>query len=292
MACYWPIPASQMGSEPPRLWPPLGSANLALPCGKCIGCRTDRATQWANRCQHEASAWRTNAFLTLTYDDDHLPPEGHLQPRDLQLFIKRLRKHAHSNGSGIDRDRSSSIRYFACGEYGDSTNRPHYHALLFNCGFNDREKVGKDLYSSPLLEQLWPYGQNRLGDCTPAAASYIAQYNLKKQGQGDHDADGVWRPAPFLRMSLKPAIGAKWADKYATDLGQGYLVQEGGRKTSIPRYYQKRVKELQPLFFEALQANAAKHRMKNPTDNNEPERKRDAEEIHKRRKELQERRKL
>lgn len=292
MACYWPIPASQMGSEPPRLWPPLGTANLALPCGKCIGCRTDKATQWANRCKHEASCWDHNAFLTLTYDDEHLPQEGHLQPRDLQLFLKRLRKYANRPRSVLNRTRRSNIRFFACGEYGETTNRPHYHLLLFNCGFGDRTRAGKDLYTSPTLDELWPHGQNRLGDCTPAAASYIAQYNLKKQGQGDHDADGVWRPAPFLRMSLKPAIGATWADKYATDLGQGYLVQDGGRKSAVPRYYQQRVKDVQPLFWEALQANAAKHRAKNPTDNNEPARKQAAEEIHLRRKQLTENRKL
>ena len=61
-----------------------------------------------------------NAYITLTYNDDHLPANGSLQPRDLQLFWKRLRKA-----------RTPGIRYYACGEYGDQTARPHYHAIIF-----------------------------------------------------------------------------------------------------------------------------------------------------------------
>ena len=290
MACYWPIPALQQGSEPPRLWPPLGSANLALPCGKCIGCRAARATQWANRCKHEASQWEANTFLTLTYDDENLPKEGHLEAQALQRFIKRLRKHADTSSTSIRRNRDHNLRYFACGEYGETTQRPHYHAILFNCGFDDKTRVGKDLYTSDTLKELWPYGSNTIGEATPAAANYIAQYSLKKQGAGEHDADGVWRPAPFLRMSLRPAIGANWVDKYASDLTYGYLVTEGGRKHGIPRYYQKRLEKMSPELVELLKANAAKHRMNNPSDRNEPDRLLASETIHKRRKELTEKR--
>lgn len=289
MACYSPIPARQNGSEPPRLWPEMGTANLQLPCGKCIGCRTDKATQWANRCSHEAQQWPANTFLTLTYDDDHLPEAGHLKAKDLQLFIKRLRQHAHRNRSSINGDRRAGIRFLACGEYGEHTNRPHYHALLFNCGFTDQKKVGKDLYESETIARLWPHGQNRVGEATAASAAYIAQYNLKKQGQGDHDADGVWRPAPFLRMSLRPAVGNGWITKYATDLTHGYLV-ENNRKHPIPRYYQNQLKKHKPELWDEIQARAQSHRVDTPTDNNDPARKRDAEKIHIRRKQLLEQR--
>lgn len=286
MACYWPIPALQYGSEPPRLWPPKGAANLALPCGKCIGCRQARATQWAVRCKHEAAQWRHNTFITLTYDDDNAPKEGHLEPEELQRFFKRLRKHAYSTGSSIDSDRSGNIRYFACGEYGDKTDRPHYHALLFNAGFIDARKVGKDLWESDALKELWPYGANRLGEATPAAAGYIAKYGLKKQGAGDHDKDGVWRPAPFLRMSLKPAIGSKWLEKYGTDLQHGYL-EDNGFKHGVPRSYQAK---LAPMALEQLKQNAAKHRFGRKSDHNHPDRLRAAEVIHERRKQLTENR--
>lgn len=286
MACYWPIEALQDGpSGAVLLWPNKGAANIALPCGKCIGCRTDRAQQWAARCTHEASLWESNTFLTLTYDDDSLPQEGHLRARDLQLFIKRLRKYADRTSSSLDRDRSSNIRYFACGEYGEETDRPHYHALLFNARFNDEKRVGKDLYESAALAELWPYGQNRIGEVTPASANYIAQYNLKKQGQGDHDRDGVWRPAPFLRMSLRPAIGNDWLKKYSTDLQHGYLVGQEGRQQGIPRYYRKKINELDYKLAEQLEEKTYRQRLNHPKDNS-PERRRDGEIIHKRRAEL------
>lgn len=293
MACYWPIPAAQNpGGGPVKLWPARGSENLALPCGKCIGCRTDKATEWAVRCKHEASQFQSSTFVTLTYDDEHLPKEAHLQPLDLQRVIKRIRKYADSRSSVIDRDRSRNIRFFACGEYGEKKQRPHYHAILFNCHFTDQQQIGvrygQRVYKSEALEKLWPFGLNEIGPATPGSASYIAQYTLKKVGAGDHDADGVWRPAPFLRMSLRPAIGKEWVAKYATDLTHGYLTEDG-RKHGIPRYYQK---QLEPMFLEAIKHNSAKYRFNRESDHNKPERLEAAEKIHKRRKELNEQRTL
>jgi len=258
----------------------MGESNLALPCGQCIGCRAARATAWANRCGHEASQWNDNTFLTLTYDDDNIPAEGHLEPTALQRFIKRLRKA-----------QPQRIRYFACGEYGEKTNRPHYHALLFNCTFTDREQVGKELYSSETLRRLWPYGDNRFGEATPAAANYIAQYNLKKQGAGDYDADGVWRPKPFLRMSLKPAIGTRWLEQYKRDLTHGYLVADG-KQTAIPRTYKEKLKKLDPELAEEIEYRTYRHRIENPTNKNQKERLEAAEIIHKRQKEITEKRKI
>ena len=308
MACYHPIPARQDNpGEPVRISPPLGEANLALPCGTCVGCRTDRATHWANRCSHEASTWTHNQFITLTYDDEHLPPKGHLKPRDLQLFLKRLRRYGDSSSSSLNRDCRAGIRFFACGEYGTHTARPHYHAILFNCGFSDLHRVGKSLYESDTLKALWPHGGNRVGEATPAAASYIAQYSLKKQaGQYPHPGyinletgefsrkrqpwftryDDGSPPAPFLRMSLKPAIGAGWIEKYHTDLQHGYLI-EGGRKQRIPRYYVDRIRARFPEVAEKLALRLEQYRIKNGgSDKHTPERRAAAETIHKRRKEL------
>lgn len=292
MACYHAIPAIQdrPGAEI-RLWPPLGNANLALPCGKCLGCRTDHATHWANRCTHEASQHEHNTFLTLTYDDDHIPKDGHLRPDHLQRFIKRLRKHATSLRNSLARDRNVNTRYFACGEYGSTTMRPHYHALIFNGAFTDTHRVGKDLWESDELQRLWPDGQHRIGECTPASAAYIAQYSLKKLGSGDFNPDtGEWRRAPFLRMSLKPAIGADWLKKYKDDLTQGYVV-ENGRKHPIPRYYRNKIKTEYPELHEYVEQQLENHR-RQITDKKNPDRIRDTEEIHTRRKQLTEDRKL
>lgn len=305
MACYHPIPAFQGGSEPPRLWPPKGTENTELPCGKCLGCRADRATQWAARCEHEASQFQNNAFVTLTYDEKNLPAENHLVPAHLTDFLKRLRSHAHRHRSDFNRDERRNIRYFACGEYGEANQRPHYHAILFNCGFRDPTRVTSTLYQSDTLSALWGHGLARYGPATPAAANYIAQYSLKKQGAGDFDADGVWRPAPFLRMSLRPAIGADWLDTYHEELRHGTLVGKDGHERPIPRYYLKRLKDrgihlvnlngdratFSSITDEILYNNWLK-RKATPPENRSEKRRQATELIHQQRKQALENRKL
>ena len=91
---------------------------LIVPCGTCIGCRLDRAREWAIRCYHESKCHVFNSFITLTYSDEKLPPRSELVKSDLQKFFKRLR------------DKGYVFRYFACGEYGPLHGRPHYHLLL------------------------------------------------------------------------------------------------------------------------------------------------------------------
>ena len=138
---------------------------LKLPCGKCIGCRLARSREWAIRCVHEASLHEHNCFITLTYDDDHLPMNNSLDLRDFQLFMKRLR---FKFGNGI--------RYYHCGEYGDNYRRPHYHACLFNFDFADKkiwkcDKKNK-LYRSHDLEQV---KKDNIRDLELAKANYSRQ---------------------------------------------------------------------------------------------------------------------
>lgn len=309
MACYHPIPAFQRSAgEAPRLWPELGTENLALPCGSCLGCRTDKAREWAHRCGHETTRWPRNIFITLTYDDAHLPEHGYLDAAALTRFFKRLRKRAQDSRRSFDRNHRAGIRYFACGEYGEQTERPHYHAILFNCAFKDekisgRNDDGTDLYTSATLRELWPFGHHKYGEANAAAAGYIAQYNLKKQWGGtDYYINGVQVPPPFLRMSRKPAIGTEWLAQYRDDLKMGYLV-ENARKTGIPRAYLKQLKK-----WEEKQRGPAKNiehiteriewrkelakREGKDREDRKPERLHDKERIHKRRKELAEQREL
>lgn len=297
MACYHPMPAVQdfMGAKP-RLNPSLGEVNLTLPCGSCLGCKVAKATEWAHRCSHETRQWAHNSFVTLTYDQEHCPPNGHLEPEALTLFFKRLRQHARRSGSGLNRTGSGNIRYFACGEYGGTTGRPHYHAILFNCGFSDAYKVGKDLYESPTLNRIWGLGKCRLGSATPASAAYIAQYSLKKvavelrssDGYLLTDSDGVLRPPPFARMSRKPAVGANWLDKYSGDLAKGYFVVDG-RKCRIPRAYMKRLFKTDPGLHDAIRSEQYLSRAINARgDISDPERLKAAEFIHQQKKSTRE----
>ena len=148
---------------------PRNSVRLKLPCGKCIGCLLERSRQWAVRCIHEASLHNQNCFLTLTYDDYHLPPGGSLCKETFVKFMKRLRKRC-----GI------GIRFFQCGEYGEKLKRPHHHVCLFGYDFPDKYVYGKSksghfLYRSSLLEELWPFGFCTIGELTKETAGYTAR---------------------------------------------------------------------------------------------------------------------
>lgn len=297
MACYHPIPALKEGKKV-RLWAGLTDANIAIPCGKCVGCLTDRATTWAHRCEHEAKRWRHNIFITLTYADEHLPKEGHLDAPALTRFFKRLRKRIATDSTCLTSDSSSRIRYFACGEYGSKFGRPHYHVLAFNLDFRDRKRVGEKngnaLYESATLNDIWPFGTAKFGDAKPEAASYIAQYTLKKQHSRAYiDEDGVYTPPPFLRMSQK--LGYEWLDKYKKDLSHGYLL-ENGYKHPIPRAYKKRLEKQDPDFLaEILTRVEQRHIAQRPghydNENHNPDRRQAAEIIHLARKRLIERQK-
>lgn len=184
MTCYSPLhgfkgPETAEGRSRILFKAPAGSERLDVPCGKCIGCRLDYSRGWAIRCMHEASLYENNCFVTLTYDDEHLPKDGNLHIEDFQKFVKRLRKEAFHDG----------IRYFHAGEYGGDLGRPHFHAILFNCDFADKvhasSRRGNRLYASEALSALWPFGFHSIGDVTLASASYVARYCMKKAEQPD-----------------------------------------------------------------------------------------------------------
>ena len=285
MPCYHPIPAYQdKAGDELRLSPPVGTANLSIPCGACLGCKSSHATDWARRAEHEASQWEHNSFVTLTYDEAHRPKEDNLEPRELQLFLKRLRQGITRQLPALRSDARGSLRYLACGEYGERGGRPHYHLLLFNCGFADLQMKTASLGDSPTLAKLWDKGIHTIGTVTGASANYVAQYTLKKQGKSHCDQDGVIKPAPFLRMSLKPAIGTKWIQKNKHDLTHGYLVTNG-TKSRIPRAYMKKLTELDPQLADRAKefASKAPHRQDNLAA---------AEAIHRRAKELSDNRHL
>lgn len=249
MPCYHPIPARQ-DDNGVTLWPPVGTAELELPCGNCLGCRTNHARAWAARAAHEAAFWKHNCFLTLTYNQENLPNDGALRPVDLQKFLKRLRRAVDRRDHRLVLESPRRVRYLACGEYGNQSGRPHYHLCLFNLGFDQLTQVGKDLYTSEVIHDLWTAGEHRLANFTPATANYVAQYTFKKINGGTFvSPDGVILPQPFLRMSLKPAIGTRWLQKFYRDLQNGFIVT-GERVQQIPRTYKNKLRELDPNLAE------------------------------------------
>lgn len=217
---------------------------VMIPCGQCVECRRQYAREWANRCLLESMYHESNYFITLTYDDFHLDTvlrdNGNLSlcPRDLELFWKRLRK-------GLD----YKIRYFACGEYGDQTFRPHYHAIVFGLQLDDlvfykRSPNGDIYYNSPFLSQFWDYGYAVVAPMTWETACYVAGYVQKKlTGEAkSHYAEFGIDP-PFVRMSRKPGIGRLYYEDHKDDVESLSKISiptlKGGRTFNVPRYYRK-----------------------------------------------------
>lgn len=159
----------------------------------------------------EATQHDHTTFLTLTYDDDNLPENGSLKPADLRNFFKRLRKVA-----------PRKIRYFACGEYGDTTERPHYHAALFGADpcWNGQSNFGRSQTCCPpcnLLRDTWGLGHIHCGTLEQESAAYIAGYVVKKlTSPSDPKLEG--RHPEFSRMSNRPGIGCHAMDEVASEL--------------------------------------------------------------------------
>lgn len=302
MPCYHPIPASIVYDVEAAIPgnPELGGARVRktvtlfprgphtpshIPCGRCLGCKTRRAQEWAARVVHETRYHDRSIFATLTYRPDKLPPNGELVPRHLQLFLKKLRKAARAGAPHVA---GQWVRYVACGEYGDTTERPHYHAILFGVGFDDEQAAGARLKHSPTLTAIWGHGEVMYGDVTAASAAYVAGYTMKSMGRVHCDRDGVVKQAPFLRVSTKPGIGRRYANAYLTDFRSGALVVDGEPRP-VPRYYKKLMELENPqLAEEASEAQAARQFQRQLRDplGSTPERLVAAETIQKRKQEL------
>lgn len=224
---------------------------ITVPCGKCVGCRLDRARDWSVRCVHEASMHKLNCVITLTYSDVNLPLHGSLDKKHFQDFIKRLRKYIDTNKRYRKFVRKNynmgrlGLRYFHCGEYGVDFSRPHYHACLFGFDFIDKkfykESAGSRLYRSKVLEKLWPFGFSLVGDMSVESAAYIARYVTKKV-YGSKAAEHYGNRIPeYVTMSRRPGIGASWVEKYKSDVYPlDYVVLKGGMKVKPSRFYDEK----------------------------------------------------
>lgn len=223
---------------------------ITIPCGQCRYCRLEKSRQWALRCIAEASLWPQNCFITLTYAPEYLPKDGSLVKKHFQDFMKRLRK---KYGAGI--------RYFYCGEYGALKGRPHYHALLFNFDFPDKElhsvsKSGALLYCSPSLNSLWPFGYSTIGNVTFESAAYVARYVMKKvTGKQKNDYYGGRLPE-FCDMSRRPGIARGWYEQYKKDVfPHDCVILPNGKKCKPPKYFDKLLETENLDLFEAVKDN-------------------------------------
>ncbi len=226
---------------------------VMLPCGQCIGCRLEKSRKWAMRCMHEASLYDENCFVTLTYADEHLPRYGSLDREAFPLFMKRLRK----------RFEPRRIRFYSCGEYGEESGRPHYHALFFGFDFDDkvflRTRGDNRVYRSPCLELLWPFGLSEIGSVSFESAAYVARYVVKKV-TGDLAEDHYERVVldtgeciqlepEFATMSRRPGIGRAWIDKYRDEVYRHDSVIVSGKECKPVRYYDEVMTKVDPVLM-------------------------------------------
>lgn len=237
---------------------------IQVPCGKCIGCRLEYSRQWANRCLLELQYHDSAYFCTFTYDDIHVPigysvdrQTGEaiecmtLRKRDFQLLMKRIRK----------RFSYDSIRFFAAGEYGSDTFRPHYHSILFGLHLGDLEVYkrtygGNVLYNSSSLARCWcdsnglPIGYVVVAPVTWETCAYVARYTAKKSGDNDKDVYiELGMEPPFTLMSRKPGIGRQYYEDHP-DLYEHEFInvstEKGGRKFRPPKYFDRLLEAERP----------------------------------------------
>lgn len=226
---------------------------IRVPCGSCEGCLMSRARNWSLRGMHEKAYHDESSFITLTYNDQHLASNNgilpSLCPPDVRNFLKRLRKLL----------RGSKIKYMLAGEYGETTGRPHYHAIIFGCDFrnpflrfdgqlNDvRSLPGHDgYYISSVLSALWPLGQHVIAPVTEGSISYVAQYTLKKQrGRVAMQAYRDRGQYPeFVRVSQ--GIGASFVRDYYSDFVKSDSIVLRNKLYKPPRYYLQKLSQISP----------------------------------------------
>ena len=253
-----------------------------VPCGKCVACLKRRQFNWVFRLQQEQQVADSAAFLTLTYDEEHLPKTekglATLDKTHHQAFIKRLRKQVNSYYRKASRQ---PIRYYSCGEYGETNSRPHFHSIMFNL-------PGDYIRHPELVTNVWGNGSTMVAECNIKTITYVTKYMQKTlftQGKAPDD-DRIDECSMMSRgiglsylgeveysydMELegdKPKIRRRnylhknqrkdWI-KYQRN---PYLIVENGDKIPIPRFYKDKIFNAWEKFL--LSEKAEKHIRENP----------------------------
>lgn len=226
MRCFSPVTLKSFDK--------MTGSRQVVPCGKCMACLVNKRQQWVYRLKQEAKDHIHLQFLTLTYNDEHLPVidelsgQATLVKSDVQNFFKRLRKSIEP----------LKIRYYLVGEYGFKTKRPHYHVLLF--GLPVTREYNQKLVSAWSDKEGNPIGAIHQGKVTGSSICYTATYHIMRAYT---EVDGV--VPTFTLMSRKPGIGYSYIDKrmqwHLKDRDRFYCQDLDGPKVSLPRYYSEKI---------------------------------------------------
>ena len=269
MACtcpveIWPAPPGAATKRP--VYSPQrsyqGAKSDLRPCGHCTSCRLEYSQGWATRIDHETKSHEHNYFVTITYDNDHLPAGGSLKPEDVTKYLKRLRRHL------------GRLRYVLTGEYGEQTLRPHYHAITFGLELPDLKladyvsQSGEPQWTSETADRIWGKGKVIFGTVTPKSAAYVARYAMKKQ-TGERKKEAYRRLDPetgeiygvlpeFIRQSRNPGIGMTWFDKFKTDCVPSDFLIRDGKRIRVPRGYIEKLPEHEKAAIKSKRRQHAK----------------------------------
>lgn len=206
-------------------------------CRKCLNCQITYRQAWGLRIMHESTRYPSSSFVTFTYNDDHLPSNGSLVKEHMQKFFRDLRYDV-KNSKIYHTLPDGKIRYYMAGEYGETTMRPHYHAIIFGLNPQNRETREIIMDNWPKADWLSLDLDKTFGTVTRKSAEYVAGYVHKKYNgslQRKMYQDNGLIP-PYSTKSL--GIGREYAIFHAQQiLERGYCLSDTGKKLPVPDYY-------------------------------------------------------
>lgn len=232
---------------------------MVLPCRQCIQCRLEKSRQAAVRLIHELKFHPYSGFLTLTYDDEHLPQSRSLEPGRWTKFARDLRARFEYRDLG-------KLKFFGVGEYGDISQRPHYHAIVYSDSPLLVEEVessqsGGRQFVSPEVSAVWPDGRHRISEVTFESAAYCARYILKKINGEISASHYEWIHPSSGEVFVRAKEFARWPkglgklhfDQWSSDIyPSDEVVLPGRGKFLPPPYYDRLLEKLDPAFAEQI----------------------------------------
>lgn len=232
-----------------------------IPCGKCIACRKSETLSWATRIELETKQYKNNYFITLTYNEENLPIpdrtvntktgeiyyndgtwQGTVVKEHISQFMKKLRRQFeyYYNWQGC--------KFFACSEYGELGNRPHYHLILINSPEIELQPIGGNTktkhpyYTNQKIEQIWGKGFINIGKVTWDSISYVAGYSQKKLfgEKGEEIFKKQGQEPVFALMSRRPGIGRIWYEEHKDEIYYfDEIINSKGKSIKPPSYFDR-----------------------------------------------------
>lgn len=236
MQCLTPYTLYRAKGNKSRLGKEYAFSDV-VPCGKCPACLRLRQFNWVFRLKQEQLRAHSSAFLTLTYNDEHLPFSENglmtLKPKDHQLYMKRLRKSIKTH---FQDEIKAPIKYYTCGEYGELYNRPHFHSIIFN--------LPQSYIKHPeLITKDWQNGNTLLAVCNPKTIAYTTGYiNKTLYTQKERDPlDDRKKETSLISKGIGENYLTPDRKNYYKKVLTPYLTVENGDKIPIPRYYKNKL---------------------------------------------------